>query len=88
MDQAAEILVIIVSSVLFIFLVVGIVLGIYLIKLTAEIRRLAKSAQDTVSHIENAVVGVSRITSPLYVAEIVNRYIKKYIRKGDKDVKK
>lgn len=88
MDQAAEILVIIVSSVLFIFLVVGIILGIYLIKLTAEIRRLARSAQDTVSHIENAVVGVSKIASPIYVAELLNRYIKKYFRKGEKDVKR
>jgi len=81
MDQATEILVIIVSSVLFIFLLVGIVLGVYLIKLTAEIRRLARSAQDTVSHIETAVVGVSRITSPLFVAEMVNRYIKKFMKK-------
>lgn len=85
MDQAAEILVIIVSSVLFVFLIVGIVLGIYIIKLTAEIRRLTKSAQDTVSHIENAVAGVSKIASPLYVAQLVNRYIKKFTKeKGDK----
>jgi len=87
MDQAAEILVIIVSSVLSIFLVVAIILGIYLIKLTAEIRRLAKSAQDTVSHIEGAVVGVSRLTSPIFIAEMVNRYIKKFMshtKKGKK----
>ncbi len=78
MDEAAEILLIIVSSVLSVFMIVGIVLGIYLIKLTAEIRALAKSAQDTVSHIESAVVGVSRITSPIFVAEMVSRYIKKF----------
>ena len=84
MDQAAEILVIIVSCVLSIFLIVAIILGIYLIKLTAEIRRLAKSAQDTVSHIETAVVGVSRITSPLFIAEMVNRYIKKFTSKTKK----
>lgn len=84
MDQAAEILVIIVSSVLSIFLVVAIILGIYLIKLTAEIRRLAKSAQNTVSHIDNAVVGVSKLTSPLFVAEMVNRYIKKFTGKKGK----
>lgn len=87
MDQAAEILVIIVSSVLSIFLVVAIILGIYLIKLTSEIRRLAKSAQSTVSHIDNAVVGVSKLTSPLFIAEMVNRYIKKFtskVKKGKK----
>ena len=84
MDQAAEILVIIVSSVLSIFLIVAIILGIYLIKLTSESRRLAKTAQNTVSHIDNAVVGVSKLTSPLFVAEMVNRYIKKFIGKKGK----
>lgn len=85
MDQAAEILVIIVSSVLSIFLIVAIILGIYLIKLTSEIRRLAKSAQSTVSHIDTAVVGVSKVTSPLFVAQMVNRYIKKFVgKKGTK----
>jgi len=78
MDQAAEILLIVVSSVLSVFLIVGIVLGVYLIKLTSEIRELTKSAQDTVSHIETAVVGVSRITSPIFVAEMISRYIKKF----------
>ncbi|MGY4893454.1 MAG: hypothetical protein ACO1N2_02030 [Candidatus Saccharimonadota bacterium] len=85
MDQAAEILVIILSVVLSIFLIVAIILGIYLIKLTAEIRRLTQTAQNTVSHIDNAVVGVSRITSPIFVAEMINRYIKKFLKKkGDK----
>lgn len=84
MDQAAEILVIIVSSVLSVFLVVAIILGIYLIKLTAEIRRLAATAQNTVSHIDSAVVGVSKLTSPLFVAEMVNRYIKKFTSKKGK----
>lgn len=87
MDQAAEILVIIVSSVLSIFLIVAITLGIYLIKLTAEIRRLAKSAQSTVSHIDSAVVGVSRLTSPVFIAEMVNRYIKKFVSKTKKGKK-
>lgn len=84
MDQAAEILVIIVSSVLSVFLVVAIILGIYLIKLTSEIRKLTKSAQDTVSHIDNAVVGVSRLSSPLFIAEMVNRYIKKFFKSDSK----
>lgn len=84
MSTAAEILVIIVSSVLSIFLIIAIILAIYLVKLTAEIRRLAKSAQNTVSHIDSAVVGVSKITSPLFVAELVGKYIKKFTKKGKK----
>ena len=87
MDQAAEILVIIVSCVLTLFLIVAITLGIYLIKLTSEIRRLTKTAQNTVSHIDTAVVGVSKITSPLFVADLVNRYIKKFTTKIKKEDK-
>jgi uncharacterized protein YoxC len=84
MSSAAEILVIIVSSVLSVFLIIAIILGIYLIKLTAEIRRLAKSAQSTVSHIDSAVNGVSKIASPIFVAELVGKYIKKFSKKGKK----
>lgn len=83
MDQATEVLIIIVSSVLSVFLVVAIILGIYLIKLTSEIRRLTATAQNTVSHIDSAVVGVSKLSSPIFIAEMVSRYIKKFTnRKG------
>ena len=81
MDQAAEILVIIVSTVLSIFLIVAIILAIYLIKLTSEIRAIAKRAESTVSHIDNAVVSVSKLSSPLFVAEMINRYVKKFVIK-------
>lgn len=87
MDQASEILVIIVSCVLSIFLIVAIILGIYLIKLTSEIRKLAKSAQHTVSNIDSAVTGVSKLTSPIFIAELVNRYFKKFTAKAKKGSK-
>lgn len=87
MDQAAEILVIIVSSVLSIFLIVVIILGVYLIKLTSEIRKLAKSAQNTVSNLDSAVRGVSKLTSPIFIAELVNRYFKKFTAKSKKETK-
>lgn len=84
MDAAAEVLVIIVSSVLAVFLLVAIILGVYLIKLTSEIRKITKTAQNTVSHIDSAVVGVTRLASPVYVAELINRMMKKYTKKGNK----
>lgn len=84
MSSAAEILVIILSVFLAIFLIVGIILGIYLIRLSAEIRNIAKSAQKTVDHIENAVEGVSRFASPIFVAELVGRYIKKFTNKSSR----
>jgi cobalamin biosynthesis protein CobD/CbiB len=83
-QNASEILLIVVSSVLSVFLVVAIILAIYLIKLTAEIRHLAKTAQNTVDHIDTAVVGVSRLTSPIVVAEMIRKYFKKFTKKGKK----
>jgi len=84
MENAAEILVIIVSSVLALLLIVGIILAIYLIKLTAEIRKITKSAQNTVSHIDAAITGVTRLTSPLFVAELFSKYVKKWTSKSSK----
>ena len=80
MSPAAEILVIILSITLFIFLLVAIILGIYLVKLTAEIRRITKSAQETVETIGTAVTGVARLTSPMFIAEMIGRYIKKFTK--------
>lgn len=84
MSPAAEILVIILSVFLAIFLVVAIILGIYLIRLSAEIRRIAESAQKTVDHIESAVGGATRIISPMFVADLIGRYIKKFTKKSKK----
>ncbi|MFZ1301953.1 MAG: hypothetical protein WAQ27_05290 [Candidatus Microsaccharimonas sp.] len=83
-QNASEILLIVVSSVLSVFLIVAIILGIYLIKLTSEIRELAKTAQNTVDHIDTAVTGVSKLVSPMVVASMIGQYIKKFIKKGNK----
>jgi len=85
MENAAEILVIILSVTLSVFLIVAIILGIYLIKLTSEIRKITKSAQNTVDHIDTAVTNVTRLTSPMLVAEMISKYIKKFSsKKGTK----
>ncbi|UTX51637.1 hypothetical protein KI440_01655 [Candidatus Saccharibacteria bacterium TM7i] len=88
MSTAAEILVIIVSSVLAVFLIVSIILGIYLIRLSIQIKNLTKTAQNTVDHIDSAVVGVSRLASPVFVAEMVARYVKKFTKNSNKKGKK
>lgn len=82
MSSAAEILVIIVSAVLAVFLLISIILGIYLIRLTVEIRKITKSAQLTVDGIQSAVTGIGKILSPVFVSEIINRMMKKYTKKG------
>jgi len=84
MSPAAEILVIILSVFLAIFLLLGIILSIYLIKLTRDIRDVTRSAGRTVGSIEAAVSSVAKVTSPLFIAEIVGRYIKKF-KKGHKE---
>jgi uncharacterized protein YoxC len=81
MSPAAEILVIILSVFLAIFLVLGIILSVYLIKLTRDIRAVTRSAGRTVGHIESAVSGFTKITSPLFLAEIIGKYIKKFNKK-------
>jgi uncharacterized protein YoxC len=80
-NTAAEILVIILSIFLAIFLILGIILSIYLIKLSREIRAVTQSAGRTVEHIESAVSGITKLTSPLFIAGIVGRYIKKFTKK-------
>jgi len=84
MSSAAEILVIILAVALAIFLIVGIILTVYLIRLSAEIRKIAKTAQHAVSSVESAVSGVARLTSPMFVAELIGRYIKKYTKSSKK----
>lgn len=84
MSSAAEILVIIVSVVLALFLLVGIVLAVYLIRLSAEIRKIAKSAQETVDTVGEAVQGFVRMTSPVFIARSVSQFLKKFQHKSRK----
>jgi len=84
MDTAAEILVIILAVALAVFLVVGIILAIYLIRLSAEIRRIAETAQHAVSSVESVVSGAAKLTSPMFVAEMIGRYIKKFTKSSKK----
>jgi len=84
MSPAAEILVIILSVALAIFLILGIILLVYLIRLSAEIRKVTETARKTFDHVESAVSGVSRITSPLFIAQFVGGYVNKFLKKSKK----
>lgn len=83
MSTAAEVLVIILSIFLAFFLILGVMLTIYLIKLTREIRNVTQAAGRTVGTIESVVSGAAKLTSPLFVAELINKYLKKF-KKGKK----
>jgi len=87
MSSASEILVIILSIFLAIFLILGIVLAVYLIKLTIQIRKVTKSAGRTVDNLENVVSQATKVISPIFVSEMIMRFIKKFKKssktKGD-----
>ena len=86
MNPATEILIIILASALSVFLLVAIILGIYIIKLTSDIRKLTQSAEKTASTIESAVSGAAKFASPMFFAEQIAKYVnkaKKSSKKGD-----
>lgn len=84
MSPAAEILVVILSIFLALFLLLGITLTVYLIILTRQIRNVTKSAERTVQNFESAVSGFTKVVSPIFIAELIKKYIKKF-KKGNKE---
>ena len=78
MSPAAEVLVIILSIALAFFLILGIVLTVYLIVLTKQIRKVTKSAERTVDNLEGVVSGFSKIISPIFIAEMVSGFMKRF----------
>ena len=84
MSPAAEILVVILSIALAFFLALGIALLIYLLVLTRQIRRVTKSAAKTVENFSSVVTGFSKVISPMFIAEMVSKFIKK-VKRGKKE---
>lgn len=77
----AQILVIILSVFLAIFLLLAIILVVMLIRVTRQIKTVANSAQNTVEHMESAVAGFSRFSSPMFVFGLVKKLFNKKKRK-------
>ncbi len=77
MDSSAEVLVIMLSVVLTIFLIVGIVLLVYLIVLTRQIRKITTSAEQTIEDFGSVVKKVSKVVQPIFIAETINSIFKK-----------
>jgi phosphotransferase system glucose/maltose/N-acetylglucosamine-specific IIC component len=87
MSSAAEILVIIISIFLGFFLLLGIGLTIYLINLTRQIRRVTNSAERTIDSFGSIVSKCSNAISPVIVAEMVAKVIKKFKKDNEKEEK-
>lgn len=85
MSSASEILVIILSIFLALFLILGIALLMYLIKLTKQIREVTKTAEHTMSSIDTVVSGAAKVVSPIFMAEMISKLVNKFKKeKGEK----
>ena len=76
MDTAAEILVIIVSSVLAIFLLVLIIIAIYTVKILKQVRRITDRAENVAGSVEAAASAFERTASPLAMLKIISAIVK------------
>jgi cytoskeletal protein RodZ len=75
MDTAAEVLLIIVSSVLSIFLVVLIIAGVWFIKVLKQTRKLMEHAENVADSVEAAASAFERTATPLSVLKIISGII-------------
>ncbi len=80
----AQVLVIILSVFLALFLLLGIILTVLLIRLTQQIRAVTASAQRTAEGVENAVVNISRFSSPGFATKIALSQLKKLKKRKEK----
>ncbi len=71
MEQAAEILVIILSVVLAIFLIVGIALLILLIKLTKTIKQVVEKAEGVITDVGAAAHSFKNVAGPLSIGKLL-----------------
>jgi hypothetical protein len=72
MDTAAQVLLIIVSSVLSIFLIFMIVAIYYLIGIFKHIRKISSSAENVAESVESAAAAFERGAKPLAILKIIS----------------
>lgn len=75
--DAMQILVIILSAFLALFLLLAIILTVLFIKVTAQIKKVTTAAQSTAEHINSLAANVTKVTSPAIVAKLVLDQLKK-----------
>jgi cell division protein FtsB len=80
--DAMQILVIILSVFLAVFLLSGIILTIQLIRVTKQIRMIATTTQSAVDRVSNLASTAGKIISPAFIAKFVTDQFKKYNKKS------
>jgi sensor c-di-GMP phosphodiesterase-like protein len=81
MDGATEVLIIILSVVLTIFLLVSIVAAVLLIKLTRTLHRMADKAEHVVDNVESAATAFKNAAGPLAVGKFLVNIAESVIKK-------
>lgn len=82
MEQAAEILVIINSIVLFIFLLMGIILTAQIIIAVKHIRKFIDKAEDAAESVEHVAEGARQALTKVVVGRIIKNVIKNMANQG------
>jgi hypothetical protein len=80
MDTAAEVLLIIVSSVLSIFLIVLIIAGVYFVKVLKQVKKLTEHAENVAVSVESAAGAFEKAASPLAVLKIIGNIVEQTSR--------
>ena len=74
----AQVLVIILSVFLAIFLLLGIALLVLLIKVTRQIKSVAGAAERTALKVEGLATNVAAFSSPVAIAKMVSSFVKNF----------
>lgn len=72
-----QILVIVLSVLLGIFLILAIVLTVVVIKLTRDIKTVADGAKTTVQRFAATATNVSNMTDPVYISRFISKFVSK-----------
>jgi predicted PurR-regulated permease PerM len=75
MNTAAEVLLIIVSSVLAIFLLVAIIASVWVIKLLKQVRNITARAENVADSVEAAAAAFERTASPLAILKVIGNIV-------------
>jgi len=86
MNTASEVLLIIVSAILAIFLLVLIAAIIYVVKILRQVKRITERAETVAGSVEAAASAFGRTAAPLAVLKIISKIVKQSnrTRKGRK----
>jgi predicted PurR-regulated permease PerM len=87
MDTTAEVLLIVVSSALTVFLIVLVVAIVYVIKILNQVKRITEQAENAVDSVQSAAAAFERSASPLAVLKLVGKIVSqasKYNKKRGK----